>query len=247
MGHDEDIAENKAEIKALKALITASQTKESRSDRDDKDIARWSTEIEKLNLENQILELKQEIKEMKTTPNYGTTEDYKEMATKLSNKEKLLDEITRSLIALLIKSVSVDEATTALEVLALNQQKPHVERVIALIKSKHKPGTENPFIPSNYATEWPSIDFVLDGKSIVETHRPPFPNKPSGHRHVTLTSEALGKLYDRFCANGSVRTDCFLLPEDYELAQEVSEVAVKHFEKETDRLGRSHLLVQARS
>ena len=167
------------------------------------EIQQLKQEIQQLKLENERLKLENEIKELQMKAEKAERErdqvTTRDLRAEIKNKGKLLDETREGHLKLLGKSpASVDHATAALEALVLNQKEPHVNRVIALITSKHKPRTDNHFIPSNFSYKWPDIRFAIDGKSVLETHRPPGPNTPSGHRHVSLTSEALGKLYVMF-------------------------------------------------
>ena len=239
-----EIKENKAEIKHIKGKIEAAEANRPMIQDDKDNIARWSQEIKQLEVKNEQLEVKNEqlkleneIKELKMKAEKEKNQDSaRDLRAEIKNKGKLLDETREGHLKLLGKSpASVDHATAALEALVLNQKEPHVNRVIALITSKHKPRTDNHFIPSNFSNKWPSISFAIDGKSVLETHRPPEPNTPSGHRHVSLTSEALGKLYAKFYITGESIKVSDLQPEDYELAQQISEVAVGNYKDEAAR------------
>jgi len=226
------------EIKELKNKITAAEGKQDRSDRDDRDIARWSLEIRQLKLENEILKLENEIldlkkdleAEKKNDPDYA-----RELRNDIREKGKELTVMREWHVKLLAKSGEVHAPVEEMKELALNGQESHIDKVIKVVTNRYKGSGTSHFIPSTYSSYWNGFHFVIDGKSILETHRPPNPNNSYGHRHVTLTSEALGKLYSKFyIPDGSVKVSD-LLPEDFELAQKINEVAVEFYETEADR------------
>jgi len=244
--YDKEITENKDRIKEHEAalkLIPADVNQ--RSFEQKAEISKLDLKIQELKVENEILKLEKEIKELeaeikeqKKTPNYRITEDYKETSSKLAPKKKELDKIREDIREITKSAVTaiVDDASEEMGQLALKDQKEpvtHIDKVIHVITSRYKGTGKDHFIPSNYAKYWDGFHFVVDGKSILETHRPP--NQPTGHRHVTLTSKALGMLYAKFYMTGKSVSVDDLTPEDYELAQQISEVAVDSYQLESSR------------
>ena len=235
---EDEIKQNKDRIKehetALK-LIPVDVNKRSLEEK--AEVSKLELKIQELKVENEILELKQEIADIKAeVKNYRNTPEYTTMDGKLNRKQEELEGIRRDIRDLTRSAITGDDASEEMGQLALKDQKEpvtHIDKVIHVITSRYKGTGKAHFVPSNYAKYWSGFHFVVDGKSILETHRPP--NQAPGHRHVTLTSEALGKLYAKFYIPGKSVSVDDLRPEDYELAQQISEVAVDDYEQESSR------------